>query len=422
MTVRQTGPIVIMGAGEAGVAAAGALRESGCDVPIVLLSAENYLPYERPPLSKELLLRPVEAPRPIRDEHWYVANGIDLRLGCRARAIDPERRRVSFDSLPDLPYDRLLLATGAVVRRLELGVGAEVHYLRTLDEARALAATLAPGKRIVVIGGGVIGLEVASAATIQGCHVTVLELADRLMSRVLTAEISASLLQRHREAGVGVYLNTKVHRVVRADAGVAVHLSNDERLTADVVVGAAGVTADDTLARSAGCLCDDGIVVDVRGKTSVAGIFAAGDVARFPHPTFGSVMRLESWQHAGRHGAHVARAMLGEIATYSEIPWFWTDQQGINLQVAGVVRDTDRTAWRISADRSTAFHFTGRRLTAVTTLNNARDIPPATRLIAAKWAGDPQRLVNSSDPLGVIARRLLEEQAQAFTQCVGRGS
>jgi 3-phenylpropionate/trans-cinnamate dioxygenase ferredoxin reductase subunit len=316
---------VIIGAGEAGVAAAGALRENGCESPIVLLSAEKHLPYERPPLSKELLLGVTQAPRLIREEQWYAARRIELRLGCRARAVDSQRRLIMFNSLPDLPYEQLLLATGAAVRRLTFAGAGEVRYLRDLDEAHALAAELAPGKRIVVIGGGVIGLEVASAAIVRGCQVTVLEAADRLMSRVLTPEISAIVLRRHVEAGVVVHLNAKVGQVVREAGGTYVELSDemrlgfeDRRLKADVVVGAAGVIPEDTLARSAeGCFCEDGIVVDGCGRTRVAGIFAAGDVARFPHPLFGSVMRLESWQHAGRHGAHVGRAMLGDAAAYS---------------------------------------------------------------------------------------------------------
>lgn len=401
--------MVIVGAGEAGMAAVSALRESGDTRRIVLISEEPHLPYERPPLSKEALTDETPVQKPIRPVSWFGEQAIELRLGSRVLSIDPARRSVALEaggSREDLPYDQLLLATGARVRTLP-GAPADICYLRTHDDSIALRARLAAAQRLVVIGGGVIGLEVASSARHLGKDVVVLDMAPRLMARALAPAVSEVLAQMHRDAGVDLRLGVRSLDLRRTDQGLCAALPDGTEFNCDLIVAGIGVIPNTELAAAAGCALENGILVDAAGQTSVPGIFAAGDAAAFPHPLFERHVRIEAWQHARRHGAHVGRAMAGNPAPYAEVPWFWSDQHGVNLQVAGLASECDLTVWRGTGPARTAFHFAGTRLVAATTLNNGRDMRPATNLIAAGWQGSPEALLDTTVPLGKLASRLL---------------
>lgn len=408
----MNGPVIaIVGAGEAGVAAAGALREAGFEGRVVLLCEEPELPYQRPPLSKELLLGDIDIAPPIRPEEWYAEQGVELRLGARVLAVDAAKRELlveDADGRQTEPYTQLLIATGGRVREL---AAADIHYLRNAADGARLVGTLGSARSIVVIGGGVIGLEVASSARALGKDVTVVDLAPRLMARALAPSISGWLLEKHRAAGVEVILDAGEVTVEAAADGKRVLLGDGRVLSCDVIVAGIGIMPNVELAAMAGCRIDDGIVVDGNGRTTVEGVFAAGDVASFHHPHFERSVRIEAWRHAGRHGAHVARAMIGACDDYDEVPWFWTDQLGSNIQVAGLPVPSDFTIWRGEKAPGTAFHFCDGKLVAATTIDNGRDMRPATRLITAGWRGDPQVLADMSKPLGALVTELLSVTA-----------
>lgn len=394
---------VIIGAGEAGIAAAGAIRAKADDARIRLVTDEEGLPYERPPLSKDVLLRET-APTLLRPASWYEENSIELIRG-RANAVSPGEHVVRIDSDAAsehyLPYERLLIATGASARRLPY---AGVLYLRTWQDAMAIRARLRKPGKVVVIGGGVIGLELASTAKALGHEVVVLELGTRLMARALAPDLSSWLQARHVECGIDIRLGVRIARIDMIDQHHVVTLEDASTLTADLVIAGIGAAPETGLAQSAGCAVQDGIMVDAQGRTSIEDIFAAGDGARFFHPVIDGHIRLEAWQHAGRHGAHVGEVMTGEAQDYSCTPWFWTDQQGVNLQVAGFAAESDKTVWRGDGPKKSAFHFLADRLVAASTIDNGRDMRPAIQLIEAGWTGDPAIFSDEAVPLRTIAQ------------------
>ncbi|MFQ5958789.1 MAG: NAD(P)/FAD-dependent oxidoreductase, partial [Alphaproteobacteria bacterium] len=310
MSSRTT--FVVVGAGQAGGRAVEAMHAEGFAGRIVLVGEEAYLPYERPPLSKQLLIGDDGPERAfLHDEGYYRERGTDLRLGIRAIAIDRQARRIRLADGEALAYDKLLIATGSRVRRLAVpGCDlAGVHYLRDIDDSLAIRARLSADARVVVVGGGYIGLEVAAAARTRGCRVTVLEMQDALMSRVVAPEIGRFFARVHRERGVDIRTGVTVggfegrhrlERVVGADG---------EAFPADLAVVGVGVVPNTDLAADAGLAIDDGIVVDEFGRTSDPDIFAAGDVTNHPSPLLGRRLRLESWQNAQNQAIAVARVM-----------------------------------------------------------------------------------------------------------------
>lgn len=316
--------IVIIGAGECGVRAAFALREAGYGGGLTLIGEERRLPYERPPLSKTW----PPAPRPIATPEVYEAAGIDLRTGVTAIALDPLSRTVTLSGGETLGFDALLIATGA---RPRVFPGLEQALsLRTADDAARILGGLAPGKRLAIVGGGFIGLELAATARGRGTDVVVVEAGERLMARAVPAEIAAIAEARHRAEGVDIRLgaavaSASVNRLVLADGSL---------IEADMVVAGTGGMAQTRLAEAAGLALDNGIAVDATFRTSADGIFAAGDCCSFPHR--GRRLRLESWRAAQDQAAHAARAMLGDATPYAAQPWFWSDQYDLTLQVAGI--------------------------------------------------------------------------------------
>ena len=327
---------VIAGAGHVGGRAAQALREAGWRGAIVLVGDEAEAPYERPPLSKGVLLgEPFAAT--LRPAVAYADDGIELLCGRRVVAIERAARLVRLDDARAVPYRALLLATGGRPRRLDVP-GADlpgIHMLRTLADARALEAGLRPGARWVVVGGGFIGLEVAAAARARGAQVVVLEAAPRLLGRGVTASIAARVHALHEARGVRLRLGVLPVGFERDDRGLRVRLGDGSVLEADRVVVGIGIVPNTELAERAGLTVDNGIVVDAGLRSSDPNIYAAGDVARFPSAASGAPVRLESWHNAEQQARCAARNMCGAAEVCSEPPWFWSDQYDHQLQVAG---------------------------------------------------------------------------------------
>lgn len=330
--------IVIVGAGECGGRAALALRRAGHDGPLTLVGEEPLAPYERPPLSKTL----PPTVRPVAAEAAYADAAITLELGAAAVAIDRSVGSVDLSDGRRLAYDRLLLATGARPRRPPGMESAAV--LRTARDAAAISERLVPGARIAVIGGGFIGLELAALAAEAGCRVTVVEAAPRLMARAVPEAIAAAVADRHLAAGVDLRLGAGIAAV---DAG-GVTLVDGGRLDADLVVAGVGAVPQTGLAEAAGLATDNGIVVDGRLATADPAIFAAGDCAAFPWR--GRRIRLESWRNACDQAEHVAATMLGGTEDFDRVPWFWSDQFDLGLQVAGLPAPGQTSVPRLRED------------------------------------------------------------------------
>jgi len=334
---------VVVGAGPAGAQACLALREHGFRGRIVLLGEEPHRPYMRPPLSKKLLAGELEEDRVyLRPEALFDAQGIELKRGVRVAAVDTRAARVELDNGLRLPYDALLLATGSRPRRLDVpgAKGPGIHYLRTLDDALRLRRELVPGRRVAIVGGGYIGLEVASTAVSLGCRVRVLEVEDRILARVTTAPVSGYFERVHRGHGVDVRCGVRVAAFEGTDRLETV-ASSDERFEADVAVIGIGALANDELARAAGIACDDGIVVDEHCRTSEPNVYAAGDCTRHPNRVLGKRVRLESVQNAAEQATVAARNLCGQDIAYDKVPWFWSEQFGLKLQTAGFFQGCD---------------------------------------------------------------------------------
>lgn len=325
--------IVIIGGGIAAANAARELRDRGHEGGILVLAAEQHLPYERPPLSKGILLgdaTPESAH--VLEQHWYDENDVDLRTGTEVTAIDLDRRQVQAAG-ESAPYDRLLIATGATPRHLDDLDSADlpVTYLRTLDDSVALAGSLSG--TILVVGAGWIGLEVAAAARLAGADVTVVDPAEQPLLGVLGPELGARFADLHRRHGVDLHLGTSVESA----SGGTVRLTDGHELTPDLVVVGIGAVPDDRLGREAGLAVDHGILVDPTLRTSDPYVFAVGDVANHQHPVLGRRIRVEHWDTAQHQGRAAARAMLGEDEPYTRLPYFFTDQYDMGMEYVGSV-------------------------------------------------------------------------------------
>ncbi|MGE4220408.1 MAG: NAD(P)/FAD-dependent oxidoreductase [Alphaproteobacteria bacterium] len=402
--------IVIVGAGHAGGAAVLALRALGYRGSIDLIGQEPHLPYERPPLSKELLqARPGMTFRPIKDRDWYDAQGVTLHLGETAVALDPKSRTITLAGGTVLSYDRLLLTTGGRVRRLDLP-GSDlpgIHYLRTLDDSHALEPKLQPGVRVAVIGGGFIGLEVAASAKLRGAHVTVLEAADRLMARAVEPAVSAAFLALHSDRGVDIHLGTGLARFEGSESVERIVDANGVSLPVDLAVVGVGIHPEMEIASAAGLAVENGIVVDEYCRTSVPDIFAAGDNAYAFNPILGRHLRQESWQNAQNQAAAAARSMLGDLQPYSEHPWVWSDQFDANLQIAGAPDRWDETVFRgdpTGRDGFALFQLREGAVVGAQTVNRGRDMRFIRRLIALAARIDPSILADEAIPMKEIAK------------------
>jgi len=381
----------IVGAGLAGARAAETLRAEGFDGRVVLFGAEAHLPYERPALSKGYLQGTADAPF-VHPAEWYAEQDVDLRLGTRVTALDPAAHEVETADGDRLRYTKLLLTTGSSVRRL-----ADAVTLRTLDDSDRLRAALRPGARVVIVGAGWIGLEVAAAARVAGAEVTVLEQAPAPLLAALGPEMAAVFARLHVEHGVDLRCGVTV-RAVKSDAV----LLDDETLPADLVVAGIGVTPDVDLARAAGLAVDNGVVVDEHLRSSAPDVWAAGDVANAYHPFAGRHVRVEHWANALHQPVVAAQAMLGKDAVYDRLPYFFTDQYDLGMEYTGfgggevVVRGDER--------EFVAFWLRDGRLTAAMNVNVWTGVPEvARRLIRSGTRLDAVALADPAVPLEDVA-------------------
>jgi len=330
---------VIVGGGLTAAKAAEGLRENGFEGRVVLIGAEHHLPYERPPLSKGYLMGNDELagafvhPRP-----WYVEQDVDPQLGHPVTAIDLEAHAVTTDARTT-GFDRLLIATGSTARRLPVAdeSGAPVTYLRTMEDSQHIKAALQPGRRIVIIGGGWIGLEVAAAARTAGCDVVVIEALDLPLVRVLGPEIAQVFSTLHESHGVDLRTNVSVSSIATDSEVTVVHLDDGSPVEADLLVVGVGATPGSALADAAGLKTDNGVVVDEHLRSSHPDVFAAGDVANAYHPRLGRHLRVEHWDNAIEQGLTAARNMLGAEETYERLPYFFSDQYDLGMEYVGSI-------------------------------------------------------------------------------------
>jgi len=400
---------VIVGAGHAGGRAAQAMRQCGFEGEILLIGEEPHVPYERPPLSKDLIVTDagLEKVR-LHDAAWYAENRIELIAANGATSIDTAAKTVGLADGQTIGFDGLMLTTGARVRRLPVP-GADldgVFYLRTIEDSAAIRAQIAAGTEVAVIGGGFIGLEIAGSAARRGARVTVLEAADRLMGRSVAPEVADWFARMHRDRGVDLRLGVSIAAIEGGRSATGVRLGDGSVVPAEVVVIGIGILPNIEIAEAAGLAVDNGIVVDDRGRTSHPDIWAAGDVANQPNAFAGRRLRLESYQNAQDQAAAVARNLCGADEAYEDSLWVWSDQHDVNLQMTGAPESWDSLLWRGDPDdgRFTVFYMAGGRIVAVNTVNNGREMRPARMLMESGKVVDPAALADTSVKLLKLAR------------------
>ena len=402
-------PIAIVGTGIAAVQAAAALRKSGYGEELILIGAEKHLPYNRPPLSKEVLQRRLPPARIVlRPESFYRSNRIELRTGAPATCIDRRARRVELADGGQIGYAKLLLATGSTPSSLPaLPIGSpDVYYLRSLDDALALRERLTAGCRLGIVGGGVIGLEVAATAIKAGCEVFVIEAAPRVMGRAACPELSDFIANRHRAAGVELRCGVTVRRVARCTTGWQLTLSSGETLPADAVLVGIGVRPCTALACESGLgVSDHGILADEWGLTDDPNIYAAGEVAHHVNVFRGRRERQENWLHAAAHGDLVGRALTGTVPGYDEPCGYWTDQYDLSIQCAGLPRAAHNV---VRGDRAAAkfiiYHLDAGVVVGATAVNALSDFKLARGLIKARRRIAPERLADPGEDLSSEAQ------------------
>ena len=398
--------IVVVGAGQAGAALVAKLRALGHDGPLILIGAEPVPPYQRPPLSKAYLLGEMDMERLfLRPESYYAEQGITLITDAAVTALDPARRQIRMGD-QTLDYEQLALTTGAIPRRLPAALGGDlagVHTVRTLADVDRMAPEFVAGRRMVVIGGGYIGLEAAAVGAKRGLAVTVIEAAPRILQRVAAAETSDYMRQLHAGQGVTLLEGTPLERLEGRDGRViAAHLADGRVIAADFVVCGIGITPDDALAQAAGLTIGNGIATNAQGRTSDPHVWAAGDCASFPWR--GEQMRLESVQNAIDQAECVAANMLGADQPYDPVPWFWSDQYDMKLQIAGLGTGHDRVIVRESGSARSHWYFGGGTFLAVDAMNDPRAFMLGKRLLTQRRSPDPARLADPAVDLKDLLR------------------
>lgn len=394
MTTEEASRVVVVGAGQAGSETVAALREAGFTGAVTLVGEEDVLPYQRPPLSKGYLLDAgVRADLTLRSQAFYEDHAVDLVLGDRAVELDREQREVVLTSGRRLPYTHLVLATGARPRRLPVP-GAElagVLTLRRLADAEAVLARLAGVRHVTLIGGGFIGLELASTARALGLGATVIEAGPRLMAGAVSREMSHHLEEEHRYRGVDVRCGRTVKALHGDGRGnvATVETQGGELALAELVVVGVGVLPNTALAADAGLAVGDGILVDEHLRTSDPAVYAVGDCARFPSPHAGRPLRLVSVQNATDQARCAASAICGDAEPYTALPWFWSEQYALRLQIAGVTDGHDRTVvvGDPAANRFSVYCFRAGRLVGVESVNRPAEHLLSRRLLSSAAQG-----------------------------------
>lgn len=388
---------VVVGANLAGGTAAATLREEGFDGSLVLLGDEPHPPYERPPLSKEYLRGEAPFERSlVRPPEFYEASGIETRFGVRAVRVNPAERVVELAGGDRLPYDRVLIATGGRNRRPPIpGLELEgVHDLRRKEDADRIRAEVAPGRRAVVVGMGFIGAEVAASLRQSGVEVAAVEPLPTPLFGVLGGEVGGVLGEIHRDHGVELHLGDSVAAFEGGRRVAAVKTREGERIECDFAVVGVGIEPATEVVAGTDVAIGDGILVDERCRTSVGGVYAAGDVANHYHPVFGRRVRVEHWQNAMKQGRAAALNMLGRDEPYEEVHWFWSDQYEDNIQYAGHHAGWDQLVVRGSLEERSfvAFYLEAGRVMAAVALNRGKDLRRSMAMIRSGVAVDPSKL------------------------------
>jgi 3-phenylpropionate/trans-cinnamate dioxygenase ferredoxin reductase component len=397
--------LVIVGAGQAAAQAAQTLRQQHYAGAITLLGEEPYAPYQRPPLSKKYFAG--ETPRErllLRPQAFYAEKSISLELGARVEAVDVHAHALRLHDGRTLRYDKLLLATGSRARTLA-APGAElagVHHVRSIADIDALNASLQPSARVVVIGGGYIGLEMASVARQRGLAVTVLEAAERVLGRVVCEQVSAFYTDLHRAAGVEIHVGAAVRALHGRGRVDSVETADGRRFPCDAVIVGIGVLPNVELAAAAALECANGIRVDEHARTADPDVLACGDCTNHPLPLYARSVRLESVPNAVHQARVAAATLLGTPSAYSEIPWFWSDQYDVKMQIVGLSQGYDATVLRGEPEKKAfaVYYLAGRRLLAVDAIGSPHEFAHAKKLIGAGFEVDADQLRDPrTDPL-----------------------
>ena len=405
--------LVIVGGGHAAAQIATSLRMKRFDGNVTLVSDEPVVPYQRPPLSKMYLSGEIGAERlPILREQAYDNANIRLKLGVRANTINRAEKTLTLANGENLAYDKLILAVGGHARRLSCK-GADlagIHYVRTMTDTDAMRGEFNTAKHIVIIGGGYIGLEVAAVARKAGKEVTILEAADRILARVVAPEVSDFYTRIHREEGVTIHTGEMVTEIEGNDRATAVLTESGKRFEADMIVAGIGLVPNIDLALEAGIKARDaGIEVNEHCQTSDPDIYAVGDVAWFTHSHYGRAMRLESVQNAVDQAKVAVEHIMGEDSRYDALPWFWSDQYGLKLQIAGLSQGYDTLIVRGNPDqRSVAFFYLkDGKMLAADCIGRVAEFMNAKKLITAQIAVDAELLKDDSRAFKEIAAEML---------------
>lgn len=394
--------VVIIGAGQAGCQAVASLRAVGFDGAITMVGDEPFAPYQRPPLSKTYLMGTMERERLfLKPDAFYADARCETIYGVPAVSINREAKEVSLADGRVLAYDKLLLATGSRVRKIKIP-GADlpgIHYLRSIADVDALRPAFKTAKSLAVVGGGYIGLEVAAVARKYDLKVTVLEALDRVMARAVSRPVSEFYQRVHTEAGVEFHLNTGVEAFIGTDKLTGVRAGGNV-FDADIALVGIGVVPNSEIAQAAGLVCDDGIRVDQACATSDPAVFAAGDCTRH-HGRNGDLIRLESVQNAIDQAKHAALAMVGKPAVYREVPWFWSDQYDLKLQIAGLAKPGDEIVLRgdPATRKFAVFHLRGGAVAAVEAVNAPPEYLIGRKLIADATPVTRDRLADTAIPM-----------------------
>ncbi|MDQ7079239.1 MAG: FAD-dependent oxidoreductase [Paracoccaceae bacterium] len=392
--------IVVVGAGQAGASLVAKLRVLGFDGGITLIGDEPVPPYQRPPLSKKYLLGEMGLERLyLRPESFYGDNDITLRTGTRVDAIDPDRQVLRIAG-EELPYDELVLTTGSTPRRLPAAIGGDlegVYVVRTLADVDAMAPEFAPGRRLLVVGGGYIGLEAAAVAALKGLHVVLVEAAARILQRVAAPETADFFRELHQAHGVDIREGVGLARLTGDGRVDGAELSDGSTVSADFVIVGVGITPATDLAEAAGLKIDNGIWTDAQGRTSAPHIWAAGDCASFPWQ--GGRLRLESVPNAIDHAECIAENLLGAGKPYVARPWFWSDQYDVKLQIAGLNTGYDDIVTRKGETGQSVWYYRGDHLLAVDAMNDPRAYMIGKRLIEAGRSADKALVADAGSDL-----------------------
>ncbi len=399
--------MVIVGAGHAAGQAAASLRQEGYDGEIVIIGDEPHIPYQRPPLSKQYLSGEHGLERVyLRPAKFYQDKNVTVKTHTRVVAIDPAAKTVTTDAGETLGYQKLLLATGARPRRLTIP-GHDlrgIHYLRSIDDVENIRAELEPGKRLVVVGGGYIGLEVAAVAVEHGLEVHVLEMESRILQRVTTERMSVFYHRLHESRGVHIHTGAAV-TAFKGSGHVQGVLCGDKEYPGEMVIVGIGVIPNTELASDAGIECDNGIVVDDHCRTSAPDVFAAGDCTNHPNPLLGRRLRLESVPNAMEQARVAAANMVGGDKSYASIPWFWSDQYELKLQMVGFSADGDAEVLRgdVARNEFAVFYLKDGAVVAVDAVNSPREFMVCKQLIGKRV--DPEVLADADADLKTLVKR-----------------